>query len=78
METEANHPGTSAVQLKYGDRVAVPMGLYEAIGQVEEVYGPKGYKHVMVRIPHYGPEGEVLREESVSFPIDWLRLVEAA
>jgi rRNA processing protein Gar1 len=65
--------------MKYGDKVAVPWGRGEIVGKVEEVYGPSpAHRYVLVRVPTRGPEGETLHEENISFPEDWLRLVEAA
>lgn len=64
--------------IERGDKVAVPWGLTEIVGEVEEVYGPSARKYVVVRVPTHGPAGEVLHEENISFPEDSLRLVSAA
>ncbi len=66
-------------RIKRGDMVAVPWGLGEIVGQVEEVYGPSArHKYAVVRVPTHGPKEEVLHEENISYPLDWLRLVAAA
>lgn len=72
------HAGTSGKRIKRGDSVAVPWGLDEIVGEVEEVYGPTARKYVVVRVPTHGPAGEILQEENISFPEDSLRLVSAA
>jgi hypothetical protein len=78
MGTASKNRIADTEPVKRGDRVAVLWGIDELIGPVEEVYGPQGSRHVMVRVPFHGPEGEILHEESISFPIDEVRLVEAA
>jgi rRNA processing protein Gar1 len=78
MATTTKHARTRRTRIKYGDKVAVPWGLGEIVGEVEEVYGPRTRKYVVVRIPTRGPLGEILHEENMSFPADTLRLVAAA
>jgi len=78
MATTAKHITTNRKRIKRGDKVAVPWGLDEIVGEVEEVYGPPARKYVVVRVPTHGPAGETLREENISFPEDALRLVTAA
>lgn len=78
MATTTKHTTSSAKPIKRGDRVAVPWGLNEIVGEVEEVYGPSARKYVVVRVPTHGPAGEILHEENISFPEDSLRLVSAA
>jgi hypothetical protein len=69
---------TGTKRMKPGDKVAVPWGLYEIIGEVLEVYGPPQRPHAFVRIPVHGPSGETLDESDISFPADWLRIVTPA
>jgi hypothetical protein len=78
MTTRTKRNTASGKRAKWGDRVAVPWGLDEIVGQVVEVYGPTGHRHVVVRVPLHGPSGETLLEEDISFPEDSLRLVLAA
>lgn len=78
MAITTKHATANGKRIKRGDKVAVPRGLDEIVGQVEEVYGPSARKYVVVRVPTHGPAGEVLHEENISFPEDWLRLVSAA
>jgi hypothetical protein len=66
------------VRIKPGDKVIVPLGLDDVVGTALEVYGPPGSRHVYVRIPILGPEGETLDEEYISFPLDRVSLVETA
>lgn len=74
MTTNGKHSDTHI--LKFGDKVAVPWGLDEVIGEVLEVYGPQD-RYVNVRVPIHGPSGETLQEEDISFPAESLRLVKA-
>lgn len=69
---------TARKRLKWGDKVAVPLGLGEIVGTVLEVYGPRGGRHVLVRIPIHGPSGETLDESDISFPERLVRVVTAA
>ncbi|MHB2000811.1 MAG: hypothetical protein ACYCSI_11620 [Solirubrobacteraceae bacterium] len=78
MATTAKHTSTSRRRIKRGDKVAVPLGLDEVVGEVEEVYGPSARKYVVVRVPTHGPTGEILDERNISFPEEWLRLVAVA
>jgi rRNA processing protein Gar1 len=78
MATTTKHTTAKPKRIKRGDTVAVPWGLKEIMGEVEEVYGPTARKYVVVRVPTHGPAGEVLHEENISFPEDSLRLVAAA
>jgi hypothetical protein len=81
MATTARHATANRKnrkRIKRGDKVAVPWGLDEIVGEAEEVYGPSVRKYVVVRVPTHGPAGEILHEENISFPEDSLRLVEAA
>lgn len=78
MATTTKRIGASRRRIKRGDKVAVPWGLDEIVGEVEEVYGPSHRKYVVVRVPTHGPEDEILHEENISFPEDSLRLVAAA
>lgn len=78
MATTAKHATAHGKRIKRGDKVAVPWGLDEIVGEVEEVYGPPARKYVVVRVPTHGPAGEILHEENISFPEDSLSLVEAA
>lgn len=75
MATTTKHLSTSGKRIKRGDKVAVPWGLDEIIGEVEEVYGPTARKYVVVRVPTHGPTGETLDERNISFPENSLRLV---
>jgi rRNA processing protein Gar1 len=78
MATTKKHAAANPRRLKRGDKVAVPWGLDEIVGEVEEVYGPPARKYVVVRVPTHGPAGEILHEENISFPEDSLRLAAAA
>jgi len=78
MATTTKHQSTANKRIKRGDKVAVPWGLSEIVGQVEEVYGPPARKYVVVRVPTHGPTGEILHEENISFPEDSLRIVATA
>ena len=69
---------TEKKQMKAGDRVVVPWGLYEIIGEVLEVYGPPKGRHAFLRLPVHGPSGETLDEFDISYPVDWLRVVTPA
>ena len=70
-----------------GDKVAVPWGLDEIIGEVLEVYlnalahvydlDPAERAHLKVRVPIHGATGETLQEEDIPFPEDSLRPVTA-
>lgn len=78
MATTTRRPSTGRKRIRRGDKVAVPWGLGEIVGEVEEVYGPKARRYVVVRVPTHGPTGEILDERNMSFPEDWLRLVAPA
>lgn len=78
MATTTKKTMANGRRIKRGDKVAVPWGLDEIVGEVEEVYGPSARKYVVVRVPTRGPAGEILHEEKISFPEDSLRLVSAA
>lgn len=78
IATTIKDPSAGRKRIKRGDKVAVPWGLGEIVGEVEEVYGPTTRKYVVVRVPTHGPTGEILDERNMSFPADWLRLVTAA
>jgi hypothetical protein len=66
---------TMSKHIKMGDKVAVPWGLDEIVGEVLEVYGPPARRYAMVRVPIHGPAGETLQEEDIPFPEDSLRPV---
>jgi hypothetical protein len=68
---------TTSKRLKMGDKVAVPWGLDEIVGEVLEVYGPPARRYAKVRVPIHGPAGETLQEEDIPFPEDALRIVTA-
>jgi hypothetical protein len=78
IATTAKHPSSGRKRIRRGDKVAVPWGLGEIVGEAEEVYGPTARKYVVVRVPTHGPTGEILDERNMSFPEDWLRPVAAA
>ncbi len=78
MATTTKHISTSGKRIKRGDKVAVPWGLDEIVGEVEEVYGLPARRYVVVRVPTHGPAEEILHEENISFPEDSLRLVASA
>ncbi len=63
--------------IKIGDKVAVPWGLDEIVGEVLEVYGTPARRYVKVRVPIHGPSGETLQEEDIPFPEDSLRPITA-
>lgn len=68
----------TTVRMKVGDKVVVPWGLDEIIGEVLEVYGPSGHRQAYVRVPTLGPSGETLAESDISFPVTSLRLAATA
>jgi hypothetical protein len=79
MTTRAKRNTVSKKRIKWGDKVAVPWGLDEVVGEVLEVYGPSPqHRYARVRVPIHGPAGETLQGEDISFPEDSLRLVAAA
>ena len=78
MTTKAKRNTANKKRVKWGDKVAVPWGLDEIVGQVVEVYGPPGHPRAVVRVPIHGPARETLQEEDISFREDSLRLIAAA
>ena len=64
-------------RIRMGDKVFVPQHPRDAIGDVLEVYGPRGHRHALVRIRSMGPSGEVQAEWETSLPLYMLRLVDA-
>jgi len=63
-------------RIKPGSRVVMP-GPWGLIGRVLEVYGPRGRRSALVRVPVDGTSGETLEEDDVSVPIKELRLAGA-
>jgi hypothetical protein len=75
MTTNAERDTAGTKGLKWGDKVVVPWGLDEVVGEVLEVYGPSPrHRYVNVRVPIHGPAGETLQEEDISFPVNRVRL----
>jgi hypothetical protein len=68
---------TASRRIKIGDKVAVPWGLDEIVGEVLEIYGTPARRYVKVRVPIHGPAGETLQEEDIPFPEDSLRPITA-
>lgn len=64
-------------RIKVGDKVWVWQHPHDAIGDVLEVYGPRGHRHALVRIRSMGPSGDVQAEWETSYPVERLRLVES-
>ena len=64
-------------RIKPGSRVVMP-GPWGVIGRVLEVYGPRGRRSALVRVPVDGTSGETLEEDDISVPLKDLRLVDAA
>jgi hypothetical protein len=64
-------------RIKVGEKVWVRQYPHDAIGEVLEVYGPRGHRSALVRIRSMGPSGEVQAEWETSYPIERLRLAES-
>jgi len=76
MTTNAKRNTAGRKRLKWGDKVVVPWGLDEIVGEVIEVYGPSPrHRYAKVLVPVHGPNGETLAQREISFPHDSLRLV---
>ncbi len=76
MTRNAKHNAATKKRLKWGDKVAVPWGFDEIVGEVIEVYGPSPrHRYAKVLVPVHGPDGETLAQREISFPQDSLRLV---
>jgi hypothetical protein len=63
--------------IKVGDKVYVPMYPSDVVGEVLEVWGPRGRQSAMVRVPVLGPSGETLDEYDATLPLHRLRLAGA-
>lgn len=64
--------------LRYGDEIAIPWGLDEVHGVVEEIYGPPLRRHVLVRLTPEVSGYVVAESTSVSLPIEDVRKVAPA
>jgi hypothetical protein len=67
----------TARRVKVGDKVLVPMAPFDVIGEVLEVYGPRGHRHARVLVPVLGPNGETLDQYDTGYPLHDLRLADA-
>lgn len=67
---------TGAWQPNEGDDVLVPWGFDRLHGRILRIYGPPGRPTALVAVALEGVDGDVIGEETVSFPLAHLQPAE--